>query len=328
MDEEIYPKSRFTEPDRIPDNAPPHPVPSAAKPPEGDEPDRMPGPVPGSPPAATLASRKWLLFALLGFCGGGAGTVLGGLAPGFGKEATLAEICFKTGIWSALVGGPLAVALFWANDIYRHRKLGSTSVGRGLLSGVIGGLLAGAFAELLFQKIASPGDVSMLIYGAAWSALGLLLGLALSRSVPNMGYLRGAVAGLLGGALGGGGFAILVGIAGLPELIARLAGTGILGASLGLAIVVVDKLFREAALEVFWSPFENSFFNLGSDPIRIGGGADDEIYVRGLAPGFACFTFTAGLIEYVECESGSRTALKDKSSLQIGSLRLIIHAGS
>ena len=173
------------------------------------------------------------------------------------------------------------------------------------------------------------GDATLyMVYCACWAVLGLLLGISFSRSVPNLSIWRGILAGVVGGAVGGFGFVILSGVEFFPGMIARMVGIGTLGFALGLAIVVIEAAFREASLEVVWAPNENTFFNLGSEPIYIGGGNDDQVFVRGLAPRFSHIVFKDGAIEYVETESQNRTPLRNESALQIGTLKLVVHAAN
>lgn len=302
------------------------PVGGQSPPPPDTEPDRIPDQPNKPSPLGRLKSHKGFLFALMGLAGGCAGAILGELAPGWTKGARGGEIAVKTGIWAALSASLLALALFWANELHHRRSLLPKTILRGLLTGVIGGFIAGVVAEILFQKLDRVSGGTWLVYAAGWSMLGLLLSLSFSRTVPNMGLGRGLGAGILGGALGGIGFVALKQTGFIPDLFARMLGIGILGLALGLAIVILERLFREAALEVIWAPNESSTFNLGSTPVRIGGGTDDEIYVPGLGPGFAHITFKDGQIEYLEAETGKRTPLKNESSLQIGALKLVVHA--
>jgi len=323
MDQEIYPGGNPPEQDARPAGA------STPPPAPAIEQDRMPGGPSRFKALGALKSQKWLLFALMGLAGGAGGALLGQVAPPAGDKAKLLEVAVKTGIWAALAASVIAVFLFWANDIYNRQRFGPRSAQRGLLTGLIGGFIAGCLAEVLFQLLRSNAMSNAqiyLIYGAGWAALGLLLGVSFSRTVPNMGIVPGILAGLTGGAIGGVGFVFLSGLSGLSELLALMVGVGTLGFSLGLAIVVIESVFREASLEVQWSANENSFFNLGPEPIYIGGGREDHVYVRGLGERHSHVVFKDGAIEYVDAESQKRTPLKNGSSLQIGALKLIVHA--
>jgi hypothetical protein len=324
MDQEIYPGNNSNdETDRMPsgeaDSQSPPPAPAP------EEQDRMPG---HAAPSAIgrIKSHKWFLFAGMGCLGGAAGALLAELAPGAGKEAGFLEFAMKTGIWFALSASLMAVSLFWANEIYQRHGLRPRIVQRGLIVGAAGGIIAGFLAEALFQKLSAriDGNSIYMVYSLCWAALGLLLGLGFAGTIPNFGLFRGMLAGALGGALGGCGFVYFSGVG--PEMLGRLVGVASLGASLGLAIVMVSSVFSEATLEVIWAPNETTKFNLGGDPIYIGGGPEDQVFVRGLGERHASVVFSEGTIEYVDAESQNRTALKQGSRLQIGSVTLLIHA--
>ena len=162
-----------------------------------------------------------------------------------------------------------------------------------------------------------------MLFGVARSTPGGWVSEPGSRICPRRADDRGGGGGAVGGALGGIGF-LLVGQV-LPDAFGRLVGIGTLGLALGLAMIVVEKLFREASLEVIWAPGETTNFNLGAQAVTIGGG-EDHVFVRGLPHHFASIVFANGVIEYVETASGARTPLKNGSRLEIGKLNLVIHA--
>ena len=281
---------------------------------------------PGSlPPAlAALRSNKPLLYLLAGALGGAAGSVLAEFAPGGGRDASPLILIIATGLWSAIAASVLASALFVAGEWHQRRDVRPRSVQKILLFGALAGLVSGAAAQAAFSvQVGSAAFHAIVVRTVCWAMMGGLLGALLSRPVPNLGLVRGLIAGAAGGGLGGVGF-LLVGAV-LPDAIGRLVGIGTLGLALGLAMIVVEKLFREASLEVIWAPGETTNFNLGAQAVTIGGG-EDHVFVRGLPPRFASIAFNNGLIEYVEAATGKRTPLKDGSRLEIGKLNLVIHA--
>ena len=279
----------------------------------------------GLPPAlAALRSNKPLLFLLAGALGGAAGSVLAEFAPGGGRDAQPLALVIATGIWSAIAGSVLSTALFVAGEWHQRRDIRPRSVQNILLFGALAGFGSGAVAQAAFSVSIGPAAFhAIVVRTACWALMGALLGALLSRPVPNLGLLRGLVAGAMGGGLGGIGF-LLVGAV-LPDAMGRLVGIGTLGLALGLAMIVVEKFFREASLEVIWAPNETTNFNLGAQAVTIGGG-EDHVFVRGLPPRFASIAFANGVIEYVETATGKRTPLKDGSRLEIGRLNLVIHA--
>ena len=281
---------------------------------------------PGSlPPAlAALRSNKPLLYLLAGALGGAAGSVLAEFAPGGGRDASPLILIIATGLWSAIAASVLASALFVAGEWHQRRDVRPRSVQKILLFGALAGLVSGAAAQAAFSvQVGSAAFHAIVVRTVCWAMMGALLGALLSRPVPNLGLVRGLIAGASGGGLGGVGF-LLVGAV-LPDAIGRLVGIGTLGLALGLAMIVVEKLFREASLEVIWAPNETTNFNLGAQAVTIGGG-EDHIFVRGLPSHFASVAFSNGLIEYVETATGKRTPLKNGSRLEIGKLNLVIHA--
>lgn len=276
------------------------------------------------PPAlAAIRANKPLLFLLAGALGGAAGSVLAEFAPG-GGATTAVRLMIATGLWSAIAASVLAAVLFAAGEWHQRRDVRPRSIQKTLLFGALAGFVSGVAAQAAFSvPFGSPEFHATVVRSGCWALMGALLGALLSRPVPNLGLLRGLIAGAVGGGLGGIGF-LLVGRM-LPDAIGRLVGLGTLGFALGLAMIVVEKLFREAILEVIWAPNETTNFNLGAQAVTIGGG-EDHVFVRGLPHRFASIVFASGLIEYVETATGKRTPLKDGSRLEIGKLNLVIHA--
>ncbi|MEN9572432.1 MAG: hypothetical protein RL514_287 [Verrucomicrobiota bacterium] len=282
------------------------------------QPDSLP------PVLIALRSNKPLLYLLAGGLGGAAGSVLAEFAPDGGREASPAALIITVGLWSAIAASVLATALFAAGEWHQRRDLRPRNVQKILLFGALAGLLSGAAAQAAYSvQVGSATFHAVVVRTVCWAFMGALLGALLSRPVPNLGLVRGLIAGAVGGGLGGVCF-LLVGRV-LPDAIGRLVGLGTLGLALGLAMIVVERLFREASLEVIWAPNETTNFNLGAQAVTIGGG-EDHVFVRGLPPRFASVAFRNGLIEYVETATGKRTPLKDGSRLEIGKLNLVIHA--
>ena len=281
---------------------------------------------PVSLPLALIAlrSNKPLLYLLAGGLGGAAGAVLAEFAPGGGRDASRLALIVATGIWSAISASVLATTLFAAGEWHQRRDFRPRHIQKILLFGALAGFLSGAAAQAAYSVQIGPEWFHQLVVRTlCWALMGALLGALLSRPVPNLGLLRGLLAGALGGGIGGAGFLLVSSV--LPAAIGRAVGIGILGLALGLAMIVVEKLFREASLEVIWAPNETTNFNLGAQAVTIGGG-EDHVFVRGLPSRFASVAFSNGVIEYVETATGKRTPLKDGSRLQIGKLNLVIHA--
>ncbi|MGB0581671.1 MAG: hypothetical protein ACPGVU_18400 [Limisphaerales bacterium] len=331
MDQEIYPGDS-QEQDRMPAGQPEAPAAPAAP----QEQDRMTG-ASKSDFIGRLKSQKWLLFSAFGLVGGMAGTLLSLLTPGVGDEHNW-QVIIEQVIWTALTASLLTGSLFVANDFYERRRLSPRVFSSGVLIGILAGAVSGGVAQAIFNMRPDlEGWTGAIVQALCWGVMGGLLGAFLSRAMANFGAIKGALGGFIGGTVGGLIFLIVVNAITdlLPgssklarETFGLMIGVGILGASLGFVMVVVEKIFREASLEVVWSPNESSFFNLGSQPIYIGGGRDDEIYIRGLGERHSHVVFADGAVEYVDAESQKRTPLRNESSIQVGPLKLVIHAAA
>lgn len=108
------------------------------------------------------------------------------------------------------------------------------------------------------------------------------------------------------------------------EVIGRALGIGILGAALGLAMVIVEALCREASLEVIWGPKEITFISLGPRPISIGGG-DDNVYVHNLPPRYVTVQLIEGKIYYTDGVTGRKSELHDGNHIKIGKFEMVVH---
>lgn len=271
-----------------------------------------------------MRNNRLALFALFGFLGGAAGSLLAELAV-HAKEASRWENILGTAVWFALAAGPLSLALLLAIWFHnRRRELPWKSIGRAVFLGALAGAVAGAIAELVFQANPfPPGWRQWFFKPLCWGLAGCLLGLALSWFIPNLGRLRGALAGALGGLVGGYGFVTVSQT--LPDTLGRLAGLGVLGAALGLALVAVELLFRQAALDVIWGPKERTTFSLGEQAITLGGG-DDHIHVPGLPDHAGSVVFDQGRIQYRDRATGQVTPLRDGSRITIGRIELQVRA--
>ena len=270
-----------------------------------------------------MRNNKHLLYAGLGFLGGACGALFAELVPQSSKSAL--GMVFQTGLWSAASAALLTLGLFSAGEIYNRRPwLSPIILRKALPAGAIAGVIAGAVAQAVYSvNIDSAVAREWILKPACWGLMGALLGWRLSSAIPNLGISRGIGGGAIGGFLGGLAFVVAAGF--LPETLGRMIGIGLLGAALGLAIVVIEALFRAAYLEVIWGPKEVTCITLGATPVFIGGG-DDHVRVVGLPQNAASVVLNQGKIYYTAKADGKRIELKDGSKLQIGSITIAIKA--
>lgn len=275
-----------------------------------------------------LRLRKRELYAIAGVVGGAIGAALAEFVLRQPNQTSnrIGDL-LETGLWSSIFAGALGLTLYLAGAWHQHRELEPIGATQVLAMSAAAGFLAGAGAQYLFSL--DIGSFRLQNYGfriLAWAIMGALLGLMLSRYIPNLGPIRGFGAGAVGGATGCMGFIItslyLAGPAG------RIMGIALLGLALGLAMYLVEDLFREASVEVEWAPYETTRVGLGTQPVTIGGGGEEHIFKKGLPPRVSSIVINEGSIEHIETANGRRTALHDGSRLRIGGLNLLIHASS
>jgi uncharacterized membrane protein YeaQ/YmgE (transglycosylase-associated protein family) len=275
---------------------------------------------------AKLRTNQLALHLIGGTLGGAVGALLAEIvsASRDSFEGRF-EIVAYTGLWFSICSSVIAAALFVCAEWYQRRQLLAGRVLKVLLFGAIAGFISGAVAEEIFQTHFGSRDFqNYVLRSFCWGLAGTIIGGLLSRTVPNLGLKRGSLAGFIGGCVGGLLFVLVSNE--VPEVWGRVVGVGALGLALGLAMYLVENLFREASLEVIWAYNETTRVNLGAQPISVGGSSEDQIFVRGLPPRVSTIVLHNGQIEHFDYANGTRTPLTDGSQLSIGPLRLIIHA--
>lgn len=269
-------------------------------------------------------SHKTALFALAGFLGGMVGDLI---TEPFLRDGSLPQWIHNS-LFGAGIGSMLAPALAGAAALYQRRPPTASNVVKMVLLGALGGALSEVLIATVyragFQLGLVPGSTIAQVYRCVvWGISGGMIGGLTAHSLPNLRLWRAIFAGLVGGAIGCLGFLLLS--AAVSAVFGRLLGFGVQGLAIGLSIVVAEKLAREASLEIIWAPNEVTFANLGERPVFIGGGREDDVFVRGYPPRHAGITLKQGRIEYVEAASGRQATLKNASKLEIGKLTLVVH---
>jgi Mg-chelatase subunit ChlD len=196
------------------------------------------------------------------------------------------QLIMAVSLWTASLAGGVIVALIAAQNLYVANRVGTPSV---LLFAAIGGLAAGAIGGALSQAVFS---VSSLADGheaigriVGWAVLGSLVGLGMTRYVPNVRWVNGLVGGAIGGGAGAVAFLLLVSLAGAADQVGRLIGSLALGFALGLLVGLAERAFRSAWLEICYGRSEVRQVNLGDTPITFGSDRQQAMcYVQGAAP--------------------------------------------
>jgi hypothetical protein len=275
---------------------------------------------------AQLRTNQLALDLIGGTLGGAVGALLAEIVAS-SRDSFVGrfETFVYTGLWFGVFSGVIAAALFVCAEWYQRRELLAGRVLKVLLFGAIAGFISGAVAQGVFLiPVGSLEFQNYALRSFCWGLAGAIIGGLLSRTVPNLGLKRGGAAGFIGGCVGGLLFVLVSNE--VPETWGRVVGLSCLGLALGLAMYVVENMFREASLEVIWAYNETTRVNLGAQPISIGGSSEDQIFVRGLPPRASAIVLQNGQIEHFAYANGTRTPLTDGSQLSIGSIRLVVHA--
>lgn len=222
--------------------------------------------------------QQALLFGAWGAVGGSIGSLVSEVMMyGVDRSASSSniEVAIRVGIWFGLIGAVISIALLFGYSLYLKRGFRIVeAIKQGILPGFLAGLIAGAIAQSTYTTIGSTEFLRVICWGIA----GGLLGFGLSFRIPNLGKLRGLGGGTLGGVIGGCLFILFTFLTNV--VIGRLLGLAAIGFFIGLMIVLVEAVFREAWLVVHWTPSEKTTISLGNKPILIGSSEDAHIYLR------------------------------------------------
>ena len=235
--------------------------------------------------------------------------------------------CYKhllrtVSIWFGIIGATIAVTLLMASNQYLKRGLQVIQALRdGLWVGFLTGAIAGGIAQYTYSSI-GPTEVLRVI---CWGIAGGLLGLGLSFRIPNLGWVRGMGGGFVGGLLGGGLFVLLAVVSRGSGTSARLFGIAAIGFCIGLMIVIIEAAFREAWLEIRYSPSESRTVGLGAQPVSIGGDPNKcTIYARNTPPVALRYKLTQGQIICEDIPSGTNRRVKPGDQQMLGNITIVV----
>jgi len=273
-----------------------------------------------------IRQDKKILFGLLGFCSGALGAFVAEIFP-HQKDTYFALILF-TALWAAVVGMVIAIGLFWAIDVYSRRLTDWPALlKKAIPSGLIAGAISGSIAQAIFGLTQFPDTTVQLIFQAGcWGIMGCLLCLSLSYSMRNLGSKKAIIAGAVGGIIGGFGFLLVSYF--LANTLGRMVGIGILGASLGLCLIIVEERYRSAYLEVNWAKNETSKFTLGRTPIYIGGGGEDDVFIYGIPHHAMSLWLEKGQVKGTYHVTKENKELHDGNSIKLGKVEMFVRVKS
>ncbi len=235
---------------------------------------------------------------------------------------TFSETVLKTSLWFGVIGAGISIALMKASYQYLKREIQlGKAIREGLWSGFLAGAIAGGIAEYLYSSI-GPTEFLRVI---CWSIAGSLLGLGLSFRIPNLGLARGLAGGFVGGLLGGCLFVLLAVVSGSSVTAARIFGIASIGFCIGLMIAIIETAFREAWLEIRYSPKEIRTVSLGSQPVSIGGDSNIcTVYARNVAPVALRYLLIKGQILCEDIPAGTTRQIQPGEQQILGAIIIVV----
>jgi hypothetical protein len=278
--------------------------------------------------------------AIAGGLGGALGWVLVEVFLGrrIDSTVTLSQAYGIDAIMGAITGLCIGLALGTAEGLImgsRQRLLRGAAIGAG--AGVLGGVLGLLIGETIYQPLKMLCFVGRAL---GWGAFGAVLGLAegITRR-SRRGLRNAALGGAIGGALGGVMFdlvGLVVGLMSGSGAASRAIALVIMGASIGLWIVIMEQVLAPAVLKVLSGRFEGRDFVLDKPRLTVGRDDGSDVPLLGdpqMQPQHAVLTAGPGGYE-IEPVGGApvlvagvpvqgRQALRHEQILTLGATRLI-----
>ncbi len=243
----------------------------------------------------SINRAKAMRYGIWGGAGGAVGAVIAEALQTSPEETGIfVALILYTAVWFGMCGTFISMALIACSMpriLFTRASL--AAIGSGAGYGFGAGAIGGGAAQFLYSVI-GPTEILRII---CWGIGGTLLGIGLSRRIPNLLASRGGIGGGIGGLVGGFVFVIVSLI--LFQVIGRIVGIGAIGFFIGLMIVFADSMLREAWLEIRFGTGEKDTFTIGAQPIVIG---SDDRTCQVFASGAPAVALTYRLVgDSVEC---------------------------
>ena len=261
------------------------------------------------------------------------------VAPQLQRVTSVSELYLVDALFGALAGICIGAALGIAEGIivrsaYRARRGGLIGAGAGIIGGAIG-LVIG---EMVYQPLKLLCFVGRSI---GWAVFGAFLGAAEGITRRSWRGLRSAtLGGTVGGAIGGFMFDVVALFTVLlfhSDALSRGVALIILGACIGLWIVLIERVLAPATLKVVSGRFEGREFLLDKPRLTLGSNERGDIAIFGdpQIRGHHATLHHEGKGYVIEAETGvpvtvnkqpiTRQTLGPEDELIVGQTRLIYH---
>jgi len=286
-----------------------------------------------------LLNDQRIRSAIAGGLGGAVSWILiePSVAPRLGQITSLSEVYPIDALFGALAGICIGAALGIAEGLivrsaYQARRGGLI----GAVAGTIGGAIGLVIGEMVYQPLKLLCFVGRSI---GWAVFGAFLGAAEGITRRSWKGLRSAaLGGTIGGAIGGFMFdlvALFTLLLFRSDALSRGVALIILGACIGLWIVLIERVLAPATLKVVSGRFEGREFLLDKPRLTLGSNERGDIAIFGdpHIRGHHATLHHEGRGYVIEAEAGSpvmvnkqpitRQALGSEDELIVGQTRLI-----
>jgi len=265
----------------------------------------------------SINRAKALRYGIWGGAGGAIGEVIADiLSAAPDPTGSFIGLVLHTALWFGISGSFISVALIVCSmPRINFTRANLEAIGSGAGYGFGAGAIGGGAAQFLYSVI-GPTEILRII---CWGIGGTLLGIGLSRRIPNLLASRGGIGGGIGGLLGGLVFIIVSTI--IFDAIGRIVGVGAIGFFIGLMIVFADTMLRAAWLEIKFGTGEKDTLTIGAQPIVIG--SDDracQVFASGAPPVALTYRLVGDSVECDDAITHTNGAVPDGDTRTAGKL--------
>lgn len=259
------------------------------------------------------------------------------VAPRLQALTNVADLYPVDALFGALAGVCIGAALGIAEGILMRSTYRAM---RGAVIGAVAGIIGGAIGLVIGEMVYQPLKLLCFVgRSLGWAVFGAFLGVAEGVTRRSWQGLRSAaLGGTIGGAIGGFAFD-LVGVFALlllrSDALSRGVALIILGACIGLWIVIMERRLSPATLKITSGQFEGREFYLDKPSLTVGSDERGDIAVFGdadIRSQHATLTHTGtgyvieavpGAPVLVNKQPVSRQSLVNEDEVLIGGTRLI-----
>ena len=201
------------------------------------------------------------------------------------KPAELTKIIVEAGFMFMWVGAFIGMCLGSLEGIRQGSfyRIGLGAL-KGFVIGAVGGFFAGIFGQISFTLLLSTGDESfgtgVIARTIGWGFAGAFIGISqgIAKKLDKR-VIYGFIGGICGGIIGGLFFDIMS-IPFKSATISRLIGNTVVGATIGIAVHMVENMARQAWIRIMDGPLKGKEFILFSKSTTFGNSPKCDILTK------------------------------------------------